>query len=64
MKKLGFREWLAQNEDTKLEWASRFIEDLSKFNEHYGDCTKKSEPCSLCVLEGLLSDYHDYFFKT
>lgn len=62
--KLDFFEWLAKNQETSLEWAREFINEI--FNGkviHLGDCTQHPCPCELCILEGLLEDYREYYFK-
>lgn len=62
--KLDFLEWLAKDQETSLEWAREFINEI--FNGkviHLGDCTQDSCPCGLCTLERLLDDYREYYFK-
>ena len=40
------------------------VEEVLKPNEfHLGDCTKSSCPCNLCVLESILVEYREYYFK-
>lgn len=67
-------EYLAANESKSfdklepiwVEWAENFINgisaDLIKYPYHYGDCTKDACPCTLCVIEGLLTEYREYVF--
>jgi hypothetical protein len=55
-----FREWLADEEETDLAWADQFITGLAKQDIHQGDCTNESQPCCLCSLERILSEYADY----
>lgn len=60
---LGLAQWLAEKEGITAQEAEKFLTDCIKSNVHYGDCTKQSQPCSLCVLEELLKDYYQYCFE-
>ena len=51
---------------------SKFCNDVFKYRadktfnpdaEHYGNCTRHSCPCDLCMLEMALREYREYIFK-
>jgi hypothetical protein len=73
MSKLTFKEWLAsqETEDGSIEtgWLDYWNKVLPTLvsdemtRRHNGDCTKESNPCGLCMLERLLSEYREYFFS-
>jgi hypothetical protein len=48
-----------------MEWALTFVEEIKNpvNSKHEGDCTRTPAPCYLCVFEGLLNDYRDYYFN-
>lgn len=58
--KLSFKEWIAKNENTTIEWANQLVNDLVNVPTHLGDCTKDIHTCSLCLLETLLNEYYEY----
>jgi hypothetical protein len=60
---LSFREWLAQEYKTNIEWADNFIKGTAEENTHMGDCTKDPCPCALCGLERVLKEYRLYCEK-
>jgi hypothetical protein len=60
--KYSFAEWLASEQGESVGWCEDFISDLAASGKHKGDCTKESQPCSLCLLELLLEDYRKYVF--
>ena len=65
-KKLTFVEWLAKEHYVgNIEYAKgvlrAIMDDIIRDGIHKGDCTNESEPCLLCTLETMLSEYHKYF---
>lgn len=66
--KLNFIEWVAEHEEMGKGESAKFIASIFEWIEtdggvHKGDCTKEPQPCGLCVLESLLSDYREYRFN-
>jgi hypothetical protein len=62
---MSLSEFVAYEEHSPAfteKWADEFINSLAKERFHVGDCTKMPCPCSLCALERILSDYHEYRF--
>jgi hypothetical protein len=57
---LSFREWVAKEERSSVEFANKFITGLAKEDRHEGDCTQDPCPCGLCQLERILKEYHKY----
>lgn len=53
-------EWVANQDDTTVEWAEKFLHELLTSPTHSGDCTGENHPCNLCVLESILDDYFEY----
>lgn len=49
------------NED--IQWGKDLISSLLNAKYHEGDCTKQPFTCSLCLLEGLLNEYREYYFN-
>jgi hypothetical protein len=51
-------------DETWIPWATEFVSHLNSTarNVHHGDCTKQPVSCYLCVIEGLLKDYREYYF--
>lgn len=70
--KYTFAEFVAADESDdfdriepeNLKWANRFVKLMGESgNEvHFGDCTKHSQSCMLCVHQRLLEEYHLYYF--
>lgn len=68
--KYSFIEYVAATEsedfneidDGMIEWAKNFLK-LDYDQKHEGDCTKQCHTCILCLMEGLLSDYREYYFN-
>ena len=57
---MTFKEWVANEEGSTVEWADQFINDLVNVPKHSGDCTNESHSCSLCTLEILLKEYYEH----
>ena len=58
-------EWFALDEGITSEESKRILKsffDASMIDDgvHFGDCTSEPQPCTLCVLETILSEYYDY----
>lgn len=53
-------------EDSWMRWAERFLSGYDKIwpsARHYGDCTKHSSPCHICMLHAMMNEYYEYFFN-
>lgn len=58
-----FKQFVAEYNAADVLWADQFVKGLIEAPYHKGDCTRESQPCSLCVLETLLEEYHEYCKK-
>lgn len=66
-KKMSFRQFIKDIEKVdgdapSDEWIENFLNDIIKEDYHNGDCTNHATPCSLCLLEDLLTEYRQYVF--
>jgi len=62
--KKSFFEFVKNYDNGSDEWTDEFLKILSDKNQvHYGDCTNAPCACNLCVIERLLVEYREYFFK-
>lgn len=52
-------------EKSWLDHYQRFVDRIPEMLQtvHYGDCTRSCQTCDICLLEGFLKDYREYYFN-
>ena len=57
-----FKEFVEEQDSVSITALEYLFQTI--LNEtHHGDCTNRNHTCGLCLIETLLSEYHEYTFK-